>query len=119
MGKKTPPFKHYPEWTEAKFWAFIRSGLRAKWSRWPPKFVALKNARRSVKGQRHKYEYQCYKCRQWFKQKEVEVDHAISAGKLNTYKDLPKFVERLFVSENELTVLCKPCHKAKTLEERE
>lgn len=118
MAKKTPPFNKYDKWTTAKFWAFIRSGLRAKWSRWPPKYEALAKAKRTVEGQRHKYEFQCAHCKEWFKQTEVAVDHKIPAGKLNCYEDLPAFVEKLFVSSEELDILCHKCHQIKTNEER-
>lgn len=118
MPKKTPPFDKYPTWTTARFWSFIRSALRKAWTRWPPKFEAMQQARRTVTGQRHRYEYQCAACEQWYKAKEVEVDHKVSAGSLNSYEDIAGFTERLFVSADELDILCKPCHKEKTLEER-
>jgi hypothetical protein len=85
---------------------------------WPPRYEALNSARRTVTGKRHKYEYQCNMCEKWFKQKEVEVDHIESIGTLRQYEDLPTFVERLFVSVDELRVVCKPCHKKRTKEER-
>lgn len=118
MGRKTPPFKEYPTWTTAKFWSFVRSGLRAKWSRWPPKYEALNKVRRKVEGKRHKWEFKCAHCGQWYKQKDVAVDHRTPAGKLNCYEDLPEFVEKLFVSSDKLDVLCHSCHKVKTAEER-
>ena len=114
MAKKTPPFHEYPKWTEAKFWAFIRSSLRRAWNKWPPKYNVLNDARRIVEGKRHKYEYQCASCGEWFKGKEVQVDHRIDAGSLKDYNDLPGFVERLFVGEDKLDVLCSPCHAEKT-----
>lgn len=116
----TPPFPHYPEWSTAKFWSFIRSGLRAKWSRWPPKFAVLKNAQRPYKGPnpRQKHEYQCSECKHYFPQREVEVDHVFPAGTLKDYSDLPAFVQRLFVGEGLLRVLCKPCHVLITKEQR-
>jgi len=119
MGRKTPPFKEYPDWTTAKFWSFVRSGLRAKWSRWPPKFKKLNSAKRTVEGKRHKYEYKCAKCKEWYKGSEVSVDHIEPVGSLNNYEDLPKFVERLFVGEDKLDVLCKKCHDTKTKQERQ
>lgn len=118
MAKRTPPCKHYPAWTTAKFWAFVRSGLRAKWQRWPPRYEALNEARRSVTGKRHKYEYQCSKCKEWKKQKEVQVDHITPCGSLNRYEDLPRFVRRLFVSKDKLRILCKACHQGETNEQR-
>lgn len=114
MGKKTPPFIHYPEWTTSRFWSFVRSALRRSWSRWPPKYQVLNKAKRTVEGQRHKYEYKCSECEQWFKAKEVEVDHIVPVGSLKDYPDLPAFVERLFVNEEGLRCICKPCHRKKT-----
>jgi 5-methylcytosine-specific restriction endonuclease McrA len=37
---------------------------------------------------------------------------------LKTYNDLPAFVKNLFCEEDNLQVLCKPCHDVKTKEER-
>jgi 5-methylcytosine-specific restriction endonuclease McrA len=118
MGRKTPPFPEHPAWTEARFWAFVRSALRKAWSRWPPKYQVLADAKRTVEGKRHKYEYQCSECKQWFKQTEVQVDHIIPTGSLKAYEDLPEFVSKLFVSKDKLSLMCKPCHQRKTNDER-
>jgi 5-methylcytosine-specific restriction endonuclease McrA len=121
MGKaRTPPFAAYPEWSEAKFWAFLRSGLRAKWTRWPPKYEVLRKAKRPYIGdnKRQKHEFQCASCAGWFPQKSVTVDHIIPAGQLRSWEDLPGFAERLFCSADGLQVLCDVCHLAKTKEER-
>jgi len=115
MTRKTPPHKAYPEWTEARYRQFIRSALRSAWNRWPPKYEALNKARRIVEGQRHKYEYQCNKCKQWFKQKGVQVDHISSAGSDSSWDN---FIDRLFVGVDKLQVLCRPCHQDKTNKER-
>jgi DNA-directed RNA polymerase subunit RPC12/RpoP len=112
MAKRTPPSPNYPAWSTAKFFSFIRSGLRQKWMRWPPKFEVLKDARIDVTGQgRTRFNYKCSKCEGYFKQKEVEVDHIVAAGKLNSFEDIGGFCERLFVSKEKLRVVCKPCHK--------
>ena len=120
MAKKSPPFGPHPEWTEARFWSFIRSALRSAWSRYPVKYKVLANAKRNYKGpnKQQKYEFQCAECKEWFKAKEVSVDHITPAGTLRSYEDLPDFVRKLFVSEEELQVLCDKDHKAKTLAER-
>ena len=118
----TPPFKHYPKWSEARFWGFVRSALRRAWTRWPPKYELLAEAKRIVpknKNTRHKFEYQCTECKEWFANKDIEVDHIIPAGSLKCYQDLPKFVERLFVGKEYLRVVCKPCHKRITNEEKQ
>jgi 5-methylcytosine-specific restriction endonuclease McrA len=79
----------------------------------------LNNARKSVVGKRHKFEYECAICGGFFKAKEVQVDHLIDAGSLKDYDDLPGFVERLFTSEDMLQVLCKTCHSFKTQKVRD
>lgn len=121
VKNKTPPFPEYPEWSTAKFWGFIRSALRSKMSRWPPKIEAKKQARKKYKGEskRQQWEYQCAICENWFADKETEMDHIIEAGSLKDYKDLPGFVERLFVGINGWRCLCKSCHKKITQEQRE
>ena len=121
MGKRGEPFEHYPEWTHSRFWSFIRSTLRRAWSKYPVKFKVLNAARRakppSKKG-RHKWEYQCASCSKWVQAKECSVDHKVPAGSLKDYDDLPEFVRKLFVGEDDLQVLCDHCHKIKTKEER-
>jgi hypothetical protein len=79
------------------------------------------NARRNYRGtnKRQKYEYQCRKCRQWFPEKDINVDHILPAGSLNCAQDLPQFVERLFCEQDNLQCLCLSCHDKKTLKEKQ
>ena len=84
--------------TEAAFWSFIRSGLRQKSRWWKPITQCKLVSRRDYKGplKRQKYEYQCNKCKGWFPEKKINVDHIVPAGSLNCAQDLPLFVETLF-----------------------
>jgi 5-methylcytosine-specific restriction endonuclease McrA len=109
----------YPKWTTAAYWSFVRSGLRAKFTRWPPKYEVIKAAKREMKVKvgNQRFEYQCALCKGWFKQKETEVDHLIACGNLDL--DPAGFIERLFCSQEHLQLVCKPCHKAKTKADRE
>lgn len=119
MAKKTPEWPEYPNWTEARWWGFLRSALRRAYSKWPPKYEALRGARRECEGKgRQKYEYQCAYCKKWFPQKQVQVDHITPAGTLRSWDDLVPFTSRLFCSKNGLQVLCKTCHNVKTQSER-
>lgn len=117
---KTPPFQNYPAWSQAKFFSFVRSGLRGTYNRYPPKWEVLHAARRPYEGKdkRCKWEFQCAECKLWHKSTEVSVDHITPAGSLNCFEDIQGFVERLFCSKDELQVLCKHCHNTKTQEER-
>lgn len=98
--------------TEAGYWGFIRSGLRAKFVRWWPRFAVLRDARRKSQSanKRLSWEFQCSHCQGWYAQKQVEVNHKIPCGTLKSYNDLPRFVERLFCEKDGLEVVCKPCH---------
>jgi hypothetical protein len=108
----TPPFPEWEEWSTSKFWSFIRSGLRAKWQRFPSRYAVLAAAKRDYKGDnpRQKYEFKCAKCKKHFPQKEVEVDHIEPVGQLKGWDDLVPFVQKLFVGVEKLRVVCKPCH---------
>lgn len=49
-----------------------------------------------------------------------EVDHIIPAGSFNDLEDLVGFFERLlFVTEDDLRILCKDCHRIITYAEKE
>ena len=107
--------------SEAAFWSFIRSALRQKSRWWKPISVCKMNARRDYTGpgKRQKYEYQCKKCKKWWPEKQINVDHIIPAGSLNTAQDLPQFVENLFCEQDNLLVLCETCHNTKTQLEKQ
>lgn len=110
------------QWTEARFFGFIRSALRKASQRWPPIAQhALENARRAYSGpnKRMKWEYQCAACEKWLPRKSVQVDHIVPCGTLRRFEDLGDFASRLFCEESGLTVLCISCHKKKTSEERD
>lgn len=117
---RTPDFAEWPDWSEAKFYAYLRSGLRSKWQRFPARYAALAQAKRAYVGnnKNQKWEYQCAACGHWFLQKEVSVDHIEPAGSLKSLEDLPAFVQKLFVGIDKLQVLCTACHKDKTARER-
>jgi 5-methylcytosine-specific restriction endonuclease McrA len=80
----------------------------------------MADASRPYKGpdKRQKKEYQCNECKDWFKQKDVSVDHIIPVGPLRSFEDLPDFYRRLFVGPDKLQALCKDCHNRKTQAER-
>jgi 5-methylcytosine-specific restriction endonuclease McrA len=100
------------QWTEAKYWSFIRSALRNATRKYPPKWQAKASASRpsQLGDKRVKKEYQCALCGKWFKGKDTQMDHIEPAGKLNCYEDLPDFVRRLFCEADGFRCLCKKCH---------
>lgn len=117
MGIKVEKTRGSGTFTESGFWGMIRAALRQKSRWWKPIKDAKEAARRPYKGEnkRIKWEYQCAHCKNWFPEKEIEVDHKIEAGSLRSGEDVQGFIERLFCERDGLQVLCKhTCHKEKT-----
>lgn len=110
------PVKEKPrnggQWTEARYFGFIRSALRAAFTRWGPKHAAKQRVKQGYN------QYQCASCEGIFGNKDVEVDHIVPAGSLKRFDDLPGFVERLFCEADGFQLLCKGCHQIKTNAER-
>lgn len=107
------------KWTEGRFRGFITSALRGAMRRWPPKFEALKLAfagtKVNPKTKRKAKHFTCAECEKEFVQANVQVDHKVPIGSCKTWDE---FIEKLFCETDNLQVLCKPCHKKKTKEER-
>lgn len=120
MGSRVKKTRGGGRYTEAGYFGFIRSGLREKSRRWPPIHQARQLAKRKHTGsnKRQKFDYQCNICKDWFKGTEVQVDHITPAGSLKCYDDLPQFVSNLFCEQDNLQVVCSPCHDVKTKRER-
>ena len=116
----TPKTRNAGSMTESAFWGFIRSALRQKSIWWKAISECKAKAKRTYKGplKRQKFEYQCNKCKNWFPDKKINVDHIHPAGSLNNAQDLPGFVERLFCEIDNLQVLCEQCHNFKTQKEK-
>ena len=107
--------------TEEEFLRWIRSALRSKFLRWPPRSKALDLAKIDYVGdnKRRKNSWVCAKCSLSFSSKEVEVDHfPKAAGELKELQQLPEFANNLFCEIDNLRVLCKDCHSIHTLSQR-
>lgn len=108
--------------TESAYLAWIRSALRSKSLRWPPRNAAIERARRPYKGPNklQKWEVECAICNEWFKLKEICVDHHPKpAGSILSVEDIGAFVNNLYCEVDNLRVLCDPCHSIHTLAEKE
>lgn len=95
----------------------IINTLRILWLQSPIRNAALKNARKAPN------QYECAKCKEWFKSVDVCVDHiekVIVPGMMDKYnEDWTTYINRLLLVPLEgLQVLCQDCHNIKTACER-
>jgi hypothetical protein len=110
-------------WTESKFNSFIRGNLRRTSQKWPPIANCLKQAR-VARG-----EYLCAGCKEIVpastkddsgrRVKNVHVDHIdpVVDPKVG-FENWDVFIQRMFVEDEGLQVLCHACHTIKTEEEK-
>lgn len=118
---KAPQTRCSGTMTESAYLAWIRSALRSKSLRWPPRTQALVANRKPYKGPNklQQWVYTCTLCQGPFKAKEVVVDHFPKpAGSILSVADIGQFAENLFCEVDNLRVLCVPCHAAHTLAEK-
>ncbi len=124
------PWEIYPNiWkTEAAFLSYIRGGIRRHlWAKSPVKLEFIKKARsrivNPVVSNRKRFPEVwggvCEICKKEFALKDMEVDHKTGEHSLKKVEDIQAFVQGIvFVTEEDLALLCKPCHKIKTHAER-
>ena len=111
------------EWTEARFKSFVTSALRAASRRWPPKYKALKEAfvGRKVNAKTGKLamHYKCAECKKLYVATDVQVDHIKPVvDPKKGFVSWDSFIDRIFCEIENLQVMCKPCHKIKTDQEK-
>jgi len=110
------------QWTEARRHSFIVSVLRAGTRRWPPKYQTLAEAKVGIKKNkktgRMAQHFRCASCNHEFSATVVEVDHITPVVGNDGFTSWDDYIERMFVDKEGFQVLCKPCHKKKTLEEK-
>jgi hypothetical protein len=111
--------------TESAWWGYLRGCLRKAWSRNPIKLNLLKSKRKQIpnpnpRGKKDTvWGFDCPLCDNTYVMADGEVDHIVGAGSLKSVDDIQGFVERLlFVTEDDLRLICKPCHRAITYAEK-
>ncbi len=111
------------EWTEARFKSFVTSALRAASRRWPPKYKALKEAfvgkQVNAKTGKLAMHYKCAECKKLYVATDVQVDHIKPVvDPKKGFVSWDSFIDRMFCEIENLQVMCKPCHKIKTDQEK-
>lgn len=110
------------QWTEAKFRSFIRGNLRRVSQKWAPIQTTLSKARVE------RGFYLCAGCKEIVpattkvdgkRVKNVHVDHIEPViDPAIGWQGWDSLVERMFVEEDNLQLLCDACHKVKTDNEK-
>jgi len=123
------PWEQYPHiWkTQSAFMSWLRSGIRKSlWSRSPIKLEFIKKNRKMIenpkKGSRNKPQIwgaECCICGKDHVLNNIEVDHKIGNHSLRNISDIQEFIMGIvMVSEEDLQLICKECHKIKTHAEK-
>lgn len=109
--------------TESAYFSYIRGCIRLAWSKNPVKLKLLKKVKKQIPNPNYGKPRntkptvmgaQCEICNKDFPMKEIEVDHKHGGTySLKKVSDIQGFFESIcIVSEDDLRVVCKPCHGA-------
>lgn len=109
-------------WSESKFNSFIRNQLRGATRKWAP----ISNVKKKANVSRGVY--LCNECKQHVpvsvrvgnkRVNNVFVDHIEPiVDPVVGFVSFDEYINRMFCEEDNLQLLCGPCHDTKTLEER-
>lgn len=89
--------------------SFIINALRRATYRWPPRGDALKTSRKQ------RGLYQCASCEEFFKNKEICLDHITPVVDPKTgFTTWDDYIEKMFPEKEGFQVLCRRCHDVKT-----
>lgn len=93
--------------------------LRGGTSRYPEKYETLKEARTekkiNVKTGRVAQHFKCALCNNEFPAKDIQVDHKIPVVGPEGFISWDLFIERLYCEKDNFQVVCRPCHKEKSV----
>ena len=117
-----PKTRNSGRWTEAKFASFIKNNLRSATRKWQP----IQDVKKKANVSRGLYE--CAGCKQHvpptIKQgrrrvTNIFVDHIDPIVDPKTgFIDWDTYINRMFCEEDNLQLLCGPCHDEKSMKER-
>lgn len=115
-------------WTETQYLNWLRSNTRRIWSRHPVKtsYIAYKRFKAPLGRvgkdgkKRSVWACKCEICNSTNKLSNIEVDHIIAGGSFKTWEEYTQWAKRiLWVTFNDLRILCKSCHGIVTYSQRQ
>lgn len=125
------PWESYPElWkTKASFMSYVRGGIRrGLWEKNPVKLEFIKQNREKVPLGKKTLKNpdgmvwgcKCSLCGDLFRQAECQVDHKEGNHSLREIEQIQQFIESIvFVTFEDLQMVCKGCHTIKSYAERQ
>jgi hypothetical protein len=116
-------WENYPElWKDEKaFMQYLRGAFRSIWSNYPAKHVWKKAQMVPTPPDfvgRAKTIGRCAFCKERFAASKLEVDHREQAGSFSNKEEAVEWFWRLLDTNDNWQLTCKPCHKIKSLQER-
>lgn len=120
-GQEASPWKNSVE-----FFTYLRGCLRKAWSNNPIKHNLIKKKRRQIPNPNPNgkkptvWGFDCEICNGVYAMSHCQVDHIKPVGSLQKTEDIQGFVERLlYVSEDDLRLVCKECNSALALADKQ
>ncbi len=125
MGRTSEKTRNGGQWTESRYFSFVKGALRAASARWGPRFACIKRANVS------RGLYKCDLCgtigpptlppKEGGKRRITNIiaDHIHPVIDPATgFVDWDTLIERMFVEVDGFQAICHECHTIKTNEER-
>jgi hypothetical protein len=102
--------------TTAEFFTRILGFARKGTKYWPPAMACKLAARRKYVGtsKQQKWEFLCNRCKQWFPDSKMDIDHIAPLGGINGWDKIVDWYKRAYPEIEGYQMLCKPCHVIKT-----
>lgn len=113
--------------TQSSFMSWVRGGIRrGLWNKSPIKLGFLNKHRKQIDNPNPRgnkatvWGGECALCNGVFTIANLEVDHKEGNHSLNSIEDIHTFIEAIvLVTEDDLQLVCKPCHKIKSYSDKE
>lgn len=122
MSVRKEPWEVYDIWkSKQAYFTWLRGQIRKIWNFYPAKLKwkqsKLVTPPKGYTGRAKKLG-ECHYCKEMFAASHLEVDHVEMAGKCNSWETSAEFLYKLLDCNDNWVLSCKPCHKIKSLSER-
>ena len=121
--RKAPKTRCGGRWSEGQYKSWIKSFMRRASMRWAPRNDAKKAARYHKKLPNAKgrlvYHSTCAHCKEIVPETTSQADHILPVILVTGWDSWDGIIERMFCEKEAFQILCTPCHKIVTQQEKE